>query len=244
MLSKSLIQFSVDGWGCVPSLLFDLRPNYGGGNEDNGHLLQKVPCRYCCTQCPRPCSRPPPTHTSAADSWTLMDKSGSVSCGVTGPFSCVLVHTRQPPPRVLMPYPGLLHPELLPLKQSTSDLYPQWETLKHSFVSVSVGSLGPGVHKVCLSPPSISGGCGFYSKCNFAPSTILLGLFLCPWMLGIIFGGIQLSPVNGYSAASCNFGALTGEDELMSFYSVILVLLNHGMFTWVLGQMLSDLLQR
>ena len=26
MLSKSLIQFSVDGWGCVPSL-FDLRPN-------------------------------------------------------------------------------------------------------------------------------------------------------------------------------------------------------------------------
>ena len=38
MLSKSLIQFSVDGQGCVPSLLFDLRPNYGGGNEDNGNL--------------------------------------------------------------------------------------------------------------------------------------------------------------------------------------------------------------
>ena len=34
MLSKSLIQFSVDWWGCVPSLLFDLRPNYGGGKED------------------------------------------------------------------------------------------------------------------------------------------------------------------------------------------------------------------
>ena len=34
MLSKSLIQFSVDGQDCVPSLLFDLRPNYGGGNED------------------------------------------------------------------------------------------------------------------------------------------------------------------------------------------------------------------
>ena len=27
VLSKSLIQFSVDGQGCVPSLLFDLRPN-------------------------------------------------------------------------------------------------------------------------------------------------------------------------------------------------------------------------
>ena len=49
MLSKSLIQFSVDGWGCVPSLLFDLRPNYGGGNEDNGNLFQKVPCTHCCT---------------------------------------------------------------------------------------------------------------------------------------------------------------------------------------------------
>ena len=43
MLSKSLIQFSVDGQGCVPSLLFALRPNYDGGNEDNGDLLQKVP---------------------------------------------------------------------------------------------------------------------------------------------------------------------------------------------------------
>ena len=51
MLSKSLIQFSVD-WSCVPSLLFDLRPNYGGGNEDDGDLLQNVPCTHCCTQCP------------------------------------------------------------------------------------------------------------------------------------------------------------------------------------------------
>ena len=39
ILSKSLIQFSVDGWGCVPFLLLDLRPNYDGGNEDNGDLL-------------------------------------------------------------------------------------------------------------------------------------------------------------------------------------------------------------
>ena len=39
MISKSLIQFSVDGWGCVPSLLFDLRLNRCGGNEDNGDLL-------------------------------------------------------------------------------------------------------------------------------------------------------------------------------------------------------------
>ena len=28
MLNKSLIQFFVDGQNCVPSLLFDLKPNY------------------------------------------------------------------------------------------------------------------------------------------------------------------------------------------------------------------------
>ena len=52
MLGKSLIQFSVDGLGCIPSLLFHLRPNYGGGNEDNGDLLQKVPGTHCCTVSP------------------------------------------------------------------------------------------------------------------------------------------------------------------------------------------------
>ena len=105
MLSKSLIQFSVEGQGCVPSLLFDLRLNYGGDIEDNGNFLQKVPCMHCCTQCPQPCSRPPPTHTSAGDSWTLTGKSVSVSCGVTAPFSWVLMCTRfcLCPPRVCFP---------------------------------------------------------------------------------------------------------------------------------------------
>ena len=44
ILSKSLMQFSgfSDGPGCVPFLLFDLRPNYGRGNGDNGDHLQKV----------------------------------------------------------------------------------------------------------------------------------------------------------------------------------------------------------
>ena len=50
MLSKSLIQCFVDGHSCVPSLFFDLRPNYGEGNKDNGNLLQKVLCRHCFTQ--------------------------------------------------------------------------------------------------------------------------------------------------------------------------------------------------
>ena len=34
------------GGVCVPCLLLDLKPNCGGGNEDNGDLLQKVPCNY------------------------------------------------------------------------------------------------------------------------------------------------------------------------------------------------------
>ena len=55
--------------------------------QDNGDLLQKVPCMHCHTQCPQPCNRPPLTHASAGDSWTLTGKSGSVSCGVTAPFS-------------------------------------------------------------------------------------------------------------------------------------------------------------
>ena len=75
------------------------------GYEDNGDLLPKVPCTYCYTHCLQPCSRPPPTHTFAGDSWTLTGKSGSVSCGVTAPFSWVLVHTSfcLCPPRVYLP---------------------------------------------------------------------------------------------------------------------------------------------
>ena len=47
---------------------------------------------YCYTQCPQPCSRPPPTHTSTRDSWMPTGKSGAVSYGVTTPFFWVLVH--------------------------------------------------------------------------------------------------------------------------------------------------------
>ena len=44
----------------VMSLLFNMLS--GGGNEDNGDLPQKIPCMYCYTQCPQPCSWLPPTH--------------------------------------------------------------------------------------------------------------------------------------------------------------------------------------
>ena len=56
-------------------------PNYSGGNEDNGELLQKIPCMYRYTHCPQAFSRPPTTQASTGDSWTLLEKSGSVSLG-------------------------------------------------------------------------------------------------------------------------------------------------------------------
>ena len=92
----------VNGLGCVPSLLFDLRPNYGGGIEDNGDLLQKVPCRHCYTQCPQPCSRPPLTHTSAGDCWASLGQSlvGSLLLSpgswCTQGFVCVLQESVSP----------------------------------------------------------------------------------------------------------------------------------------------------
>ena len=54
MLSKSLIQLSVDGQDCVPSLLFDLRPNYGGGNEDNGDFFKRSHALTAALNAPNP----------------------------------------------------------------------------------------------------------------------------------------------------------------------------------------------
>ena len=52
-------------------------------------------------------ARPLPTQASASDSWTLMGKSWSVSCGVTAFFSWVLVYKRfcLCPPRVCVSSP-------------------------------------------------------------------------------------------------------------------------------------------
>ena len=60
ILSKFSVQFSVDGWGCVPSLLFGLRPNYG-------ELMRTVTgnsFKRTCIQCSWCHSRPLSTHTS------------------------------------------------------------------------------------------------------------------------------------------------------------------------------------
>ena len=91
------------------------------------------------------------------------------------------------------------------------------QTLKGRSGSVSVGS--PVAHKVLFEPSKhLWQVWGLILDAVSPPPTILLGLLLCPWTW---FGEIQHSPVNGCSAASCNFGVLT-EDECTSFYSAIL----------------------
>ena len=72
MFRKSLIQFSVDGQNCVPSLLLDLRPNYGGGNEDNGDLPQKVQCMHSVPQALQQATTDPRL------CWRLLDIHGQV----------------------------------------------------------------------------------------------------------------------------------------------------------------------
>ena len=140
MFCKSLIQFSADGRGYVSSQLSDLSPNYSGDNEI---MATSFKSSHAHTATLKP---PTLTHTSTEDSWTLMGKSGSVSCGVIIPSSwfwctqasiCALQESVSPvlckfwrlyggvnsDLPLLMLYPGLLHPEPLPLQQSTADLY-------------------------------------------------------------------------------------------------------------------------
>ena len=102
MLSKSLIQFPVDGWSCVPSLLFTwgqtvveviMATSFRDSMHVNLHSL--LPTLQQATTNPR-------LH------WRLLDTPRQVwvvCCGVTAPFSWVLVHTRfcLSPPRVFFP---------------------------------------------------------------------------------------------------------------------------------------------
>ena len=96
------------------------------------------------------------------------------------------------------------------------------KTLRHSSGSVSVGSLGPGAYKFYLSPSSLW-------KIWDLILNVILPLLPSYWgfsfALGCgvsLFGGIQHSPVNNYSAATCSFGVLLEEYECTSFYSTIL----------------------
>ena len=77
MLSKTLVQFSVDGWGCVPSLLFTWGQTMV---EVMKIILTSFIRSQACTAtlCPQPCSRWPPTHASTetpGHSWANLGQS-------------------------------------------------------------------------------------------------------------------------------------------------------------------------
>ena len=178
----------MDG-GCVPSLLLNLRPNHGGGNEDNGNLLQKVPGMHGCTQCPWPCSRRLLTHNSTGDFWTLTGTSGSVSllwghCSfLLGPDvpkvlfvpskslfpqSCVssgssVVELMMTSSKRTYATPRSAAPRApAPAADHCWPILPQ-VTLKHSKVCLAQSLWGLLVHtRFCLSPSGISDGYGVW----------------------------------------------------------------------------------
>ena len=99
------------------------------------------------------------------------------------------------------------------------------QTLKGRSDSVSMGS--PGVHKVLFEPSE-----HLREIWDLTLNTILPLLPSCwgfSFALGCgvsFFSGIQHFPIDGCSAASCNFRFLTEEQECMSLYSTILIV--HG----------------
>ena len=97
------------------------------------------------------------------------------------------------------------------------------QTLKSRSGSFSWGSLDPGAHKDFFEPcKSLWQACDLILN-TVCPSYCLFGASPLPLDMGyLFFGGIQHSPVNGCSASSGNFGVLTEEDELTSFYSAAL----------------------
>ena len=189
MLSKSVIQFSVDGRGCVPSLLFDLRPNYGGGNEDNGDLLQKVPCMWsqACSatlSAPDPVAEyhqptPPPETPGHSQASLGQSPLGSLLLSPGSWYTHVSVSALQESVSPVLSkfwqlyggvngdllQEGLYHTQVY-CTQSPSPCSSPLLTrtsagdIQTQFCLSLCGCLGPGALKVCLSPQRVSDGYG------------------------------------------------------------------------------------
>ena len=209
MISKSLVQFSVDGWRCVPSLLFTwgqtmvevmkiMAISFKRSHECTATLSAPNPAAGHCWSTPLP--------ETAGHSRVSLVQSLVGSLLLSPGFSCTqgsVCALQESVSPVLCKFwrlygggngnflqEGLCHTQVCCIQSPCPCAVPCWPippqgTLKHSSVSVSVGSLGPGANKVCLSPLSVLVGMGFDSKRNFAPPTIFLGLRLCSWMWGI-----------------------------------------------------------
>ena len=118
-------------------------------------------------------------------------------------------------------WPGLLHPEPLPLWKATADLYLCGSTQTLFWLSLS------GVAGSCCAQCFVwalrgsLAGMDFDSKCDFMPPPSFWDFSFALGHGVSFFGGIQHSPVNGCSAVSCNFGILA-EDKHTSMYSTTL----------------------
>ena len=154
--------------------------NYDGGHEDNGDLLQKIPCMHCYTQCPptlqqataspRLCQKLPDTHRQVRGSllyghlllspgpgaqkvlFVPSESLFSQSCVSSGGSLVGLMVTtskrayatpRSAAPRAPAPAAGHCWPA------------PPQETLKHSSVSVSMGTQGTHISKIWFHCSSV-----------------------------------------------------------------------------------------
>ena len=140
--------------------------------------------------------------------WRLLGTYGQVSCGVTASFSWVLVHTISVCAQEFLSQScvssdgsmvGLmatsskrayaiqrsLHPEPLPLQQSTADLYLH-RRHSNTVLSQSLWGLLVLVHiRFVWALWALLVGVEFDSKREFTPPTLLLGLLLCSWTRGL-----------------------------------------------------------
>ena len=127
--------------------------------------------------------------------------------------------------------PGLLLPVPISSQQAAANpcLCRILQTLTGSSGSVSCGGhcSFPWVlvcTRFCLCSPSLSGWYKVWVSLLLCPSSCLVAA--SPFVLGYgvyFFGGFQHSPVDGCSAACCDFGAFQREDKCTSFYSAILL---------------------
>ena len=184
MLSKSLIQYSVDGWGCVPSLLFSWGQTMAEVMKITATSFKRSHARTATLSAPNPAAGhcqhtllpETPGHSQASlgqslvgslflspGSWCVQGSVFALQESVS-PVLCKFWRLYGGINGDLL-QEDLCHTQVCCIQSPClssvhcSTIPPQ-ETLKHSSLSVSVGVFAPGAHEVCLSPLNVSGGYG------------------------------------------------------------------------------------
>ena len=190
-------------------------------------LDQRGPCS------PHPCGEPLTTDTSTGGPPTLVGSFGSVSCEVTAPLLCILVHEKfyLCPPRLESLFSPVLWKSYNWILLSLKARFPGDSKPLCQIPRLGRLMRGPEPSEKCKSffgiiafqsagHPSSKIGIWLYRDC--APPIILLWL-LFAFGHGIsFFGEFQCPSLNVFLKASCNFDVNAGGDEYMSFYSAIL----------------------